>query len=35
MGDRWVETDYVFTQDDGKPIRLDTITYWLSAFSKR
>ena len=35
MGDRWVETDYVFTKEDGSPIRPDTITAWFSAFSKR
>lgn len=34
-GERWVKTDYVFTQNDGKPIRPDTITKWLSNFSRR
>ena len=34
-GDRWVQTDYVFTQSDGSPIRPDTITQWLAKFSKR
>ena len=32
-GDRWVQTDYVFTQSDGSPIRPDTITQWLAKFS--
>lgn len=34
-GDRWHETDYVFTTDDGRPCRPDTITAWLNDFSKR
>ena len=34
-GDRWVQTEYVFTRDDGQPIRPDTITQWLSNFSRR
>jgi len=34
-GDRWVQTDFVFTQNDGSPIRPDTITQWLAKFSKR
>lgn len=34
-GDRWVLSDYVFTRDDGRPIRPDSITAWLSDFSKR
>lgn len=32
---RWVQTEYVFTQEDGRPIRPDTITQWLSDFSRR
>lgn len=35
MGDRWHETDFVFTQDDGQPIRPDSITQWLAGFSER
>lgn len=34
-GDRWQDNGYVFTTDDGSPIRPDTVTQWLSAFSKR
>ena len=34
-GDRWQDNGYVFTKDDGTPIRPDTVTQWLSAFSKR
>ena len=35
MGDQWHKSDYVFTQDDGQPIRPDSITFWLSNFSER
>ncbi len=35
MGDRWHETDFVFTRDDGQPIRPDSIMFWLSRFSER
>lgn len=34
-GDRWVDTDYIFTRDDGGVISPDSITAWLSDFSKR
>lgn len=34
-GDRWKNTGYVFTTDDGNWTRPDTITAWLSDFSKR
>lgn len=34
-GDRWIEGDYVFTQDNGKPVNPQTWTQWLSDFSKR
>lgn len=34
-GDRWKDTGYVFTTDDGNWTRPDTITAWLSDFSKR
>lgn len=34
-GDRWVNSGYVFTTDCGNHIRPDTITAWLSNFSKR
>ena len=35
MGDRWTEADYVFTREDGSPIRPDSITQWLADFSRR
>lgn len=35
MGDRWQESDYVFTREDGSPVRPDCITQWLSDFSSR
>jgi len=34
-GDRWKNLDFVFTQDDGKPMNLGNITSWLGDFSKR
>ena len=34
-GDRWKNTGYVFTTDDGNWTRPDTITTWLNDFSKR
>ena len=34
-GDRWVDTDFLFVQDNGKPMIPDTVTRWLSRFSKR
>lgn len=34
-GDRWIETGYVFTTDNGDHIRPDSITGWLNDFSKR
>lgn len=33
-GDRWNDTGYVFTQDNGKCIFPDSITDWLNKFSK-
>lgn len=33
-GDRWHDTGYVFTQDNGKCIFPDSITDWLGKFSK-
>ncbi len=33
--DRWQETGYVFIRDDGRPMNPDSITGWLSSFSKR
>ncbi len=35
MGDRWQESDYVFTREDGSPVRPDCITQWLNKFSRR
>ncbi len=35
MGDRWIESGFVFTREDGSPIRPDCITQWLSNFSRR
>ncbi|MBR6258789.1 MAG: tyrosine-type recombinase/integrase [Oscillospiraceae bacterium] len=35
MGDRWTESDFVFTREDGNPIRPDCITQWYADFSRR
>lgn len=34
-GDRWVGGDYVFVQDNGKPMHPDSPAHWLSDFSKK
>ena len=34
-GDRWKDTGYLFTQDDGKPMNPTSITAWLRKFSMR
>lgn len=34
-GDRWIESDYVFTRDDGGVMNPDNITQWLANFSKK
>lgn len=34
-GDRWVNTDFVFTRDNGEPMAPASITKWLNDFSKR
>ena len=34
-GDRWIDTGYIFTQDNGEPMNPSSITAWLSKFSKR
>ena len=34
-GDRWLRTDYVFTQDNGNHMNPDSITGWLKEFSSR
>ena len=33
-GDRWRESGYVFTQDNGEPMNPTSITAWLNKFSK-
>lgn len=33
LGDRWVDSGYVFTQENGDRINPDTITDWLKKFS--
>ena len=35
MGDQWHESDYLYTRDDGRPMRPDGITQWLADFSRR
>lgn len=35
LGDKWPGTDYLFIRDDGRPMMPDTITAWISNFSKR
>lgn len=34
LGDRWVDSGYVFTQENGDHINPDSITDWLNKFSK-
>lgn len=34
-GDRWQDTGYVFTRDDGRPMNPDSVTAWLSDFSEK
>ena len=34
-GDRWLRTDYIFTQDNGNRMSPDSITGWLKNFSSR
>lgn len=34
-GDRWQETGYVFTRDDGRPMNPDSLNGWLREFSER
>lgn len=33
-GDRWQESGFVFTQDDGRPMYPGSISAWLNEFSK-
>lgn len=34
-GDRWQNTGYVFTQDNGEHMNPDSVTSWLAEFSRR
>lgn len=34
-GDRWIDTGYVFTRDDGQPVHPQTISAWQRKFSTR
>lgn len=34
-GDRWKDTGYIFTRDDGLPMNPTSITAWLNKFSER
>ena len=34
-GDRWKDTGYLFTKDNGEPMHPDSLTDWLSKFSER
>jgi len=34
-GERWVDSGFVFTQEKGEPMNPDSVTGWLSDFSKR
>lgn len=34
-GDRWIDSSYVFTQDNGERMNPDSITGWLKDFSSR
>lgn len=35
MGDRWTDRNFVFTQENGNPMHPDSVTDWLTKFSKR
>ena len=34
-GDRWIDSGYLFVQDNGAPMNPDSLTDWLNKFSKR
>jgi integrase len=34
VGDRWVETNRIFTTEEGKPLHPDTLSRWFSKFIK-
>lgn len=34
LGDRWQNSEYIFTTDEGKPINPDTLSSWFSKFIK-
>lgn len=35
QGDRWIDSGYIFTQEDGNRLHPDSITDWLDNFSKK
>lgn len=35
MGSRWVNTGYCFTRENGEPMHPDSVTDWLTKFSKK
>lgn len=35
LGDQWEDNDYILRQENGKPLRPDSITFWLKKFSRR
>ena len=35
MGDRWIDSDRIFAQDDGSPVHPDSITGWFHDFISR
>ena len=34
-GDKWISSDYAFTQDEGRLMHVDTISKWFHSFIKR
>ena len=34
LGDRWNNSDKIFTSDDGKPLHPDTLSSWFAKFIK-
>lgn len=35
LGDKWIETNRLFVQDNGKPMHPDTVSKWFGKFIKR
>ena len=35
VGDRWQDTDYIFTRENGLPMHPDSVNGWLKQFSER